>query len=412
MSRSAVKSELPDLALSFASAEDFRREYAANILNGGIFVASEEPLSVRDSVLVRIDLVWRKESLRLPGEVVHVISKELAAAGGGTPGVAVQLETPVSELREQLEPFLADAPEPEPEPKKPGYRDRAPRGKARVRARVHCPGYTDIEGRTRDLSSSGVLVSVGGDTIDIGEPVQVFITSPTTGEEREILGKVARHIEGQGGSTRAIGIQFYMSDSERKSVERFLKELTAAEHSRHLGGIHGTIEELGLANLLQTFGMAAPEGTLDVISGAEEGYIAFEGGQLRAVRIGNIKGAKALARMLAWDEGRFEFQARIDRELPADKPIAVDAALLGAAQLTDESSRVDRASLPPEATLSINQTRRNASAGSFTNLEEAILDLAATRTTVQRMLDIIPETDAEIYMALASLVDAEVLRRI
>jgi Tfp pilus assembly protein PilZ len=412
MSRSAVKSELPDLALSFASAEDFRREYAANILNGGIFVASEEPLSVRDSVLVRIDLVWRKESLRLPGEVVHVISKELAAAGGGTPGVAVQLETPVSELRARLEPFLADAPEPEPEPKKPGYRDRAPRGKARVRARVHCPGYTDIEGRTRDLSSSGVLVSVGGDTIDIGEPVQVFITNPTTGEEREILGRVARHVEGQGGSTRAIGIQFYMSDSERKSVERFLKELTAAEHSRHLGGIQGTIEELGLANLLQTLGMAAPEGTLDVISGAEEGYIAFENGQLRAVRIGNIKGAKALARMLAWDEGCFEFQARIDRELPADKPIAVDAALLGAAQLTDESSRVDRASFPPEATLSINRTRRDASAGSFTNLEEAILDLAATRTTVQRMLDIIPETDAEIYMALANLVNAEVLRRI
>jgi len=408
MPRSAVKSELPTLALSFESTEDFRREYDNNILNGGIFVASELPLCLCESVLVRIDLAWRNESLCLPGEVVHVISKDLAAAGG-TPGVAVQLETPISELRERLEPFLAGAPEPEPEPKKPEQRDRAPRGKARVRARVHCPGYADIEGRTRNLSSSGVLVSVSGDTIELGEPVQVFITNPNTGEEREVLGKVTRHIEGQGGSARAIAIQFYMSDSERKSVERFLKELTTVEHSRHLGGIQGAIEELGLANLLQTFGMAAPEGTLDVIRGAEEGYIAFDHGQLRAARIGNIKGVKALARMLAWRDGRFEFHARIDRELPADPPIAVDAALLGATQLMDESSRVDRASFPPEATLSINQTRRDVSTGSFTNLEEAILDLAATGTTIQRMLDIIPDTDAEIYMALANLVDAEVL---
>jgi Tfp pilus assembly protein PilZ len=410
MPRSAVMSGLPSLVLSFESAQEFRREYAANILNGGLFVASEEPLCVRESVLVRIDLAWRGESVSLPGEVVHVISKDLAVAGG-TPGVAVQLETPVSELRDKLSLFLQDAPEPKPEPLKPTQRPRAPRGKARVRARVHCPGYTDLEGRTRDLSSSGVLVSASGDTIAIGEPVQVFITNPNTGEEREILGKVARHVEGQGGSIRAIGIQFYMSDSEHRSVERFLKELTATEHNRNLGGIQGAIEEIGLTNLLQTFGVAAPEGTLEVLRGTEEGYIAFERGQLRAVRIGNIKGLKALARMLAWPDGRFEFHAHIDRDLPADNPITVDAALLGATELTDESAQVDLSSFPPEATLSINPTRRDASAGCFTNLEEAILDLAATRTTVQRMLDIIPEPDAGIYMALANLVDAEVLRR-
>jgi hypothetical protein len=324
----------------------------------------------------------------------------------------VQFRAPVSELRELLEPFVADAPEPEPEPRKQEQRRGAPRGKARVRARVHCPGYADIEGRTRNLSSSGVLVSVSGDVIDVGEPVQVFITSPNSGEEREILGKVARHVEGQGSSTRAIGIQFYMSDSERKGVERFLKELTAVEHSRRLGGIQGAIEELGLANLVQTFGVAAQEGTLNVIHGAEEGYVAFEHGHLRAVRIGSIKGAKALARMLAWPDGRFEFHARVDRELPADEPIAIDAALLGATRLMDESSRVDSASFPPDATLSIDYVRRDTSADYLTQLEEAILDLAATGTTVQRMLDIIPQTDAEIYMALASLIDAEVLNRI
>ena len=408
MPSSAGKSQRRGLVVSFESPEEFGHEYSTNILKGGIFVASEEPLCVRESVVVRIDLVWRGESLRLPGEVVHVISADLAAAGG-TPGAAVQFETPVGKLRELLEPFVGD--EPKLEPKKKGQGWRAPRGKVRVRARVHCPGYCDITGRTRNLSSSGVLVSVSGDTIDVGEPVQVFITNPNTGEEREILGKVARHVDGAGGSKRAIGIQFYMSDSERKSVERFLKELTAVEHSRHLGGIQGTIEELGLSTLLQTFGAAAPEGTLDVIRGAEEGYIAFENGRLRAVRIGSIQGVKALARLLSWPAGRFEFHTCVDRELPADEPIAIDAALRGAARLVDDSSRVDRASFPPDAVFSIDQAHRDVSAGSFEKLEEAILDLAATGTTVQRMLDIIPETDAEIYTALSSLVDAEVLQR-
>ena len=402
-----MSGQVRSLSVSFESVEDFQREYATNIANGGIFVAGEEDIPVRQAVSVTIDLAWAGESLCLRGEVVHAIPVDLATAGA-TPGVAVQFEIPAGELRQLFEPFVAGVPSPEESERETGRRS-APRSKARVRARVHCPGYDDIEGRTRNLSSSGVLVSVSDGTIGVGEPVQVFITNPKTGEEREILGKVARHVQSEGGVVRAVGIQFYMSDSERRGVEGFLKELTAAEHNRHLGGIQGAIEELGLVNLLQTFGMAAPEGTLDVIRGADEGYIAFEGGSLRAARIGGVQGVKALARMLAWPDGQFEFHACVDRELPAGEPIPLDAALLDAMRLMDESAGVNRASFPPQATLCVVLDRRDGSACDFTKLEEAILDLAAVGTSVPHMLDIIPETDAEIYMALDRLVEAEVL---
>ena len=176
-----MSGQLRSLAVSFESTEDFQREYASNIAKGGIFVAGEESIPVREAVQVTVEMAWTGESLSLQGEVVHAIPVDLATAGA-TPGVAVQFNTPVSELRELFAPFIADVPSPQDE--EHGLRRHgAPRSKARVRARVRCPGYEDIEGRTRNLSSSGVLVSVSGGGIAVGEPVQVFITNPKTGEE-------------------------------------------------------------------------------------------------------------------------------------------------------------------------------------------------------------------------------------
>ena len=43
---------------------------------------------------------------------------------------------------------------------------------------------------------------------------------------------------------------------------RFVEALQSTEHSRQLGGIKGSIEELGPQNLLQMFGSAASAGTL------------------------------------------------------------------------------------------------------------------------------------------------------
>ena len=287
----------------------------------------------------------------------------------------------------------------------------APRSRARVSARVECPGCEPIEGRTRDLSISGVLVSIGNTApVDVGEPVVVTITNPETGQEREILGKVARHVTGEGDVVRAIGVQFHLRDSDRRSVEQFLRDLRATEHSRHLGGIQGAIAELGLINLVQTFGLAAREGTLDVMNGPEEGFLAFENGCLRAAALGGTRGVKALARMLSWTEGSFEFHARIAPDLDTgDEAMPLDGAILEAMRLMDESAEVDRESFPPHAQLEVDSAARDA-AGDLSKLEEAVVDLAAAGMNVQRILDVVPETDAEIYVALWELSEREILR--
>jgi Tfp pilus assembly protein PilZ len=415
------------LEIVFFSRAAFEHEYTTNIANGGIFVATEQHLEVRQKVSVRVKLAYARKGTTLRGEVVHVVGPELAESGA-TPGVAVQLEAAPNEIRRLFAPLFESGfesgpvPAPESGAAEPGRttgrpaaaapKDRrgAPRSRARVRARVHCPGCDMIEGRTRDLSISGVLVSIGnGPVIDVGEPVKVWITNPQTGVEREILGKVARHVKGEGGVVRAIGVQFFIHDCDKQAVESFLRDLRSAEHSRHLGGIQGSISELGLGNLAQTFGLAAREGTLDVISGAEEGYLAFESGQLIAANVGGTTGVKALARMLTWTRGRFEFHARIDPALPKSETIALDAALLEAMRLLDEGARPDRDRLAPETRLGVVSEVRVA-ALDLTKLDEAVLDLAASGMNVQRILDVVPEPDTEIHLALWTLVERGLLR--
>jgi len=395
------------LEICFESEQAFEHEYATNIVNGGIFVATDLPLEIRQKVVVRVKLAYVRKGIDLPGEVVHVVGPELAERGA-TPGVAVHFEASVTGLRDLFEPLVASrkgSALPRPDETSAGDRRGAPRSRARVGARVECPGCEVIEGRTRDLSISGVLVSIGtAPPIAVGEPVRVTIANPETGVEREILGKVARHVTGDGGVVRAIGVQFHLRAAERKSVEQFLHDLRAIEHSRRLGGIQGAIAELGIGNLVQTFGLAASQGTLEVMNGPDEGFLAFENGCLRAASTGGTTGVKALARMLAWREGRFEFHARIDPDVLTDEPMSLDAALLEATRLLDEGADVDRSNFPPHAVLGVDRAARDA-AGDLTKLEESLLDLATTGMNVQRILDIVPETDSEIFLAMWNLME-------
>jgi c-di-GMP-binding flagellar brake protein YcgR len=405
-----VAAEQCDLEVSFETADEFRREYAANIAAGGVFIALEstEAFQMQQDVLVHVSLRYAKKGIKIPGEIVHVVKPSMSAAGA-TPGVAVHFKPAATALRDLFEPVIGEEP-PEPEPESgPANRRKTRRSRARVRARVHGPGGEEVRGRTRDLSIGGVLVSLEkGEPIAVGEPVKVHFTNPDTKAERQIVGKLVRHVKGEGGVVRALGVQFLVPDDERTEVESFLSELSAAEHSRHLGGIKGDIDERGLLGLVEMFGFAEQPGTLDVMRGAEEGYLAFENGSLRAARLGVVQGVKALARMLTWVEGSFEFHARIDPSLPPEDAMSMEQALLEAMRLMDESAGVDRAEFPPDARLHVDEVQR-AAAGDLGKLQNAILDLASAEMNVQRVLDVVPETDQEIYLALYGLLEQRII---
>jgi Tfp pilus assembly protein PilZ len=322
--------------VEFSTEAAFRSEYLSNIANGGIFVATRDELSVRDLVLVELRLSYCDRTVELEGEVVHCLPAEMADAGA-SPGVAVQFRLPARELRSEFEPIVGVV-EGNERISRSGRR-AAPRAPARITVTLRSESQGEVVCRTRDISSSGLLVSLSSDAIAIGEPVTLLISHPQSGEVMDVEGTVVRHLEKEDGTVTAMGIEFHTPEARQTEVSAFMNDVRAAEHSRRLGGITGPIAELGIENLLQMFGSSSPEGTLTVTRECEEGIIAFEGGNLRAARLGAYGRSEALKVMLSWREGSFEFQARIEEsELDPDS-VPLNGAILDALCELDESSR-------------------------------------------------------------------------
>ncbi len=383
------------LSVSFESAEAFEREYKANLVNGGVFIASDELLDLRTRVQVKLLLHFCGKQLAFDGEVVHQVTPEMAQLGAPT-GVAVQFDGLAHQVRERLEALRAASGAPEKCPPNPGKRAE-PRTPARVPARV-AGADGELAGHTRNLSRSGVLVSVPGQGVPVGEKVRLSLSHPTSGESMDLEGVVVRHVEDDGDAS-SLGIQFVPS----AEAERFVEGIQSTEHMRRLGGISGAIAELGVANLLQMFAATAPAGTLTLRSGEHEGVIGFEGGLLRFVRLGGASGQKALTRLVSWSDGSFEFHAHLDAAEPLEAPLPLEAALLEAAVEQDEFARSDRRCFRSDAIPRVADAV--ADQDDLSKVEAAVIDLARAGFTVRRMVDFIPEPDSEIYRALESLGD-------
>jgi Tfp pilus assembly protein PilZ len=393
------------LGVVFSTLEAFEREYHGNLSKGGLFVATEEALDLRSAVEVGIELAFANHSFLLEGEVVHCVPRELAAAGA-VPGVAVQLSRSVNELHDLFSEFIQEeAPAPEPVEPKGANRRGAPRETARVHARVCMRDGQELLGLTRNVSHSGLLFSLAGDPPPLKERVDIFVTEPGSGRQIKIPGVITRHVEGKNGQVVALGIHFAPPASRRAEVRSFLLELEQAEHSRRLGGISGAIAELGLANLLQTLSMSSPRGTLALMREGEEGFVAFEQGQMIGAQVGRVVGAKALGRLLSWSDGSFEFHARVDPQLACGAPLPLEAAILDAMRQVDESRAGRPASFEAGTLFRVDEQAAAAGAGELDKVAGAILDLLRVGSPLGRIVDVIPESDGEIHRAVANLLE-------
>jgi Tfp pilus assembly protein PilZ len=389
------------LQLEFASAEEFQREHNANLINGGVFIATEQPAIVREIVSVELSLAGESAKVRLDGEIVHIIPPQMAEAGA-VPGVAVQFACTQTALRAALEPLIQATGAPRPEPLDSGRR-KAPRVPAQVPIRIKAPGIS-LSGHTRDISLCGVLVSVPGDSMPVGTRVQLTINHPTNDESLGVDATVTRQIASKGGAV-ALAIEFDPPPEREDEVRRFITDLQSAEHSRRLGGMRGSLTEIGPQNLLQMLGKTAPSGTLTVTHDNEEAVIGFEGEMLCYARLGRVSGIKALTRVMGWDEGSFEFHARLEPMASEDPPILLDAALLQSTRDLDELRTLDLSVLPPDAKVRFQSVPVGPGGEESSKVEDAVLDLARGEFTVSRILDMIPEPDVEILRALTFLAD-------
>ncbi|HEX5064943.1 MAG TPA: PilZ domain-containing protein [Myxococcota bacterium] len=366
-------------------------------MNGGVFLRTREDFALRESVQVRLEFVWMKKALQLPGEVVHIVPPEMAGMGG-MPGVALQFTDSAGAVRQKMRDLGLPVGDSHQTAADKGVRS-APRTPVRVAARIAGTNET-VDGQTRNLSRSGVLVAVRGGTIPVGEAVRFTLSNPKTGVEHSVDGRVVRQVA-SGGEVSAVAVQFSPRADEKDEFERFVGELQGVEHTRRLGGISGPIAELGPQNVVQMFANSAQEGTLWLRHGEEEGMVCFQRGLLRLAKVGNQTGVKALVHMFAWRDGSFEFHARLEDVEMKGAPLPLEAALLDAARQMDEGAR-----FPLGAHVTLVADADLEGYDSPSKVEAAILDLARAGFTVQRMLDVIPEPDPEIFRALQNLRDA------
>jgi Tfp pilus assembly protein PilZ len=448
------------LRLPFADATAFREEFERNIVKGGAFVRTTEAFEARDLVEVELELGFRGDSVVLEAEVVHRVGPEQAGSEAGA-GVAVQFLEPAPLLRDTLQRFLdggASAevdsfeplendffgrddvvpmnPDDLPEPRYDGEasetaffdpsevdlpaiaeeaapsaevpeRRKARRVQTRVQARVDANSIS-LEGRTRDLSEAGALVSADASGLPVGKDVTLELVHPDTGEQVEIEGTVSRHVETEG-TVAAVGIEFG-AETSGDEVGTFVEDVSQAEEERQRNGIYGAIGELGIATVVRMLATNAKRGTLTVISGAEDGSMGFENGILRHVQLGETRGVKALSRLLSWERGRFEFHAQLE---PVDgDPLntAVEEAIQQATHQREDLVRIESTDLlDPAACFKIDAEALRSERG-LTKTEEAVLDLVAVRFSVRRILDVIPQPDAEVIEALRNLLDGKIIQ--
>lgn len=423
------------LQVRFESQADLRAEFDKNIANRGIFVATDADLQVRQAVGVEIVLAYQspgEPAMVLSGEIVHRVAPSLTRSGL-RPGVAVQFEESVAELRARFEPLLGGGPLPDPDTDQQGERRRSARREpVRVPLQVRVGKRPPFPATSRDLSASGVLVSLGREPIAVGEIVRIGLRHPSGEPAIELVGKVVRDVKNKQGVVAAVAVAFDRRQSADPRAREIIDALRQASHQGRLGGISGSIVDVGLANMLQMFGQSAPQGTLVVERDGEQGWIAFANNCFLAAELGAKKGKEALAAMLAWRDGRFEFEARIAAGLGDSvrgEPLA--GAVLAAVCSQDEARRpasavarpaarearsgrarggaAPSAALSPGAVFVVDLEQAELAQASLEKTEQAVLDLARSGMSLARIEAIIPESGEEIRTAIASLVEMGVL---
>ncbi len=455
------------LRIAFAEAAVFRKEYERNIVKGGAFIRTAEEFQPRDLVEVELEFGFCGESVVLEAEIVHCVRAE-EAGSESEEGVAVQFLESASVLREHLERFIEKSEVAEAEPAEAesadpagralfseedisglnlegmfeesgvpeeseeplfntleadfsqidesevplapaGDRRKAPRVQTRVHARVDAKSMS-LKGRTRDMSESGVLISADASGLPIGKAVKLELLHPVSGERLEVEGEISRYVETEG-TVAAVGIEFGGEAAEGE-VASFLEDVSQVERELKRTGIYGAIEVLGIAALVRMFGTTTTQGTLTLVSGVEDGSIGFENGMLRYVQMGELRGAKALSRFLSWEQGTFEFHAHLDPAEDEAAPLVLEDAMQEAIRQREELIQVGLScSLAPAACFKIDGKMLLGESG-LTKMEEAVLDLVAAGFSVRRILDVIPEPDAEAIEAVKSLLDGEIIRAV
>jgi ActR/RegA family two-component response regulator len=171
--------------------------------------------------------------------------------------------------------------------------------------------------------------------------------------------------------------------------------------------VKGSLDQIGLTDLLQLFGLNGKSGTLFLARGAEHGSVLLQNGQVVNARLGRVDGEKALYRLLLWTSGTFRFSPGAVAG-PVKISASTDQLIIEGLRLGDEAvAQAER--LPAlHSRMQLAIPRERLPQGLRSATREILLKLEAY-PRVSDLLDHCPYADLQTLQVLRVLRDKGVI---
>lgn len=119
----------------------------------------------------------------------------------------------------------------------------------------------------------------------------------------------------------------------------------------------GSLAEMGIVDLIQTIDISRKSGVLYLLSpNRDEAAIFFDSGDITDAKVGDLRGERAVYRLLLWNEGSFDVEFRPVREGERTIERPTQALLIEGMHLVDEWGRLAEQLPPLDSALEIDHT--------------------------------------------------------
>ena len=164
----------------------------------------------------------------------------------------------------------------------------------------------------------------------------------------------------------------------------------------------GSIQDMTVVDLLQTFEISRKSGTITFKSGSRLGYVWFKDGRMIDADVGTLRGEEAVYRMLVWSEADFEVDfGPVDREELVEQPTSV--LVMEGMRRADEWGRLVEQLPPLTETFEVDHEKLIERLSEIPDELNGILRLLDGRRTLMEVVDESPFEDLSTMTTLSKL---------
>ncbi len=239
--------------------------------------------------------------------------------------------------------------------------------------------------------------------------LKILRTNPRTEEIPLIVLADEPMAAGAPGYLEGVLVKPLNLDEVRTRIaEVFRKVDTAKEMSDEAGSVAGSLDQISMADLLQIFSVNRRSGALQVTVNEQDAEVFLHDGRIEDARVGEVRGEKALYRLLTWSGGRFVF-APGRRATQTSLDASTDSLLMEGMRQSDELARM-REELPALTARVERMVPNEGLPEGLHPITAEIFHLAEHYQRVSDLLDRAQAADLQVYDALRSLLQAKLLR--